>query len=122
MPYQSVDGNDVVTAAAMRDAVTGAAQGTGPVVVEAATYRWHGHYEGDPQRYRSAEELQAWQEHDPVVLHRRRLLEAGIGRGRDRNARDQKWTTSSTKPSSWPANSTRHHRLRSPTLSSGNGL
>ena len=27
--------------------------GGGPVIVEAATYRWHGHYEGDPQRYRS---------------------------------------------------------------------
>ena len=25
------------------------AAGSGPVVVEAATYRWHGHYEGDPR-------------------------------------------------------------------------
>ena len=30
-----------------------AGSGAGPTVVEAATYRWHGHYEGDPQRYRS---------------------------------------------------------------------
>ena len=27
--------------------------GGGPVFLEAVTYRWHGHYEGDPERYRS---------------------------------------------------------------------
>jgi 2-oxoisovalerate dehydrogenase E1 component len=79
MPYQSVDGNDVVaTAAVMRDAVDGVRTGTGPVVVEAWTYRWHGHYEGDPQRYRTPEELREWQARDPLLLHRRRLIDAGI--------------------------------------------
>jgi 2-oxoisovalerate dehydrogenase E1 component len=80
MPFHSVDGNNVVaTAATMGDAVKGARAGSGPVVVEASTYRWHGHYEGDPQRYRTPEELQAWQERDPLLRHRRRLIEAGIG-------------------------------------------
>ncbi len=74
-----VDGNDVVaTATAMRSAVDAARAGSGPVVIEASTYRWHGHYEGDPQRYRTPEELREWQERDPLVLHRRRLIEAGI--------------------------------------------
>ncbi len=27
--------------------------GGGPAIVEATTYRWHGHYEGDPERYRA---------------------------------------------------------------------
>lgn len=80
MPFHLVDGNDVVaTAATMRDAVDHARSGSGPVIVEASTYRWHGHYEGDPQRYRSPEELSAWQARDPLVLHRQRLIEAGIG-------------------------------------------
>jgi 2-oxoisovalerate dehydrogenase E1 component len=80
IPYRSVDGNDVVaTAAVMSDAVDGARSGNGPVLVEASTYRWHGHYEGDPQRYRSAEELSAWKERDPLLVHRRRLLETGVG-------------------------------------------
>jgi 2-oxoisovalerate dehydrogenase E1 component len=80
LAFRAVDGNDVVaTAAAMRDAVDAVRAGSGPIVIEAKTYRWHGHYEGDPQRYRSAEELATWQERDPIVLHRRRLLDAGIG-------------------------------------------
>lgn len=79
MPFHAVDGNDVVaTACTMRDAVDRARSGSGPIIVEATTYRWHGHYEGDPQRYRSPEELGAWQERDPLVLHRRRLIVAGV--------------------------------------------
>ena len=80
MPFDHVDGNDVVaTATTMRDAVDRARFGTGPAIVEASTYRWHGHYEGDPQRYRSPEELNEWQQRDPLVLHRRRLIDAGFG-------------------------------------------
>jgi 2-oxoisovalerate dehydrogenase E1 component len=80
VPYVSVDGNDVVaTAKATRDAVLAARAGRGPTIVEAATYRWHGHYEGDPQRYRTAEEVREWQDRDPVLVLRRRLLDAGVG-------------------------------------------
>jgi 2-oxoisovalerate dehydrogenase E1 component len=79
VPYIAVDGNDVAaTAAAMADVVLGARAGGGPTVIEAATYRWHGHYEGDPQRYRSAAELQEWEGRDPLVLHERRLRAAGV--------------------------------------------
>ena len=79
IPYRAVDGNDVIaTATVMGHAVNGARSGTGPVLIEANTYRWHGHYEGDPQRYRSAEELNAWKERDPLLVHRRRLLDTGV--------------------------------------------
>ena len=61
VPYVAVDGNDVTaTAAVMADVVLAARAGRGPAVVEAATYRWHGHYEGDPQRYRSPDEVLEW--------------------------------------------------------------
>src|SRR5689334_17570632 len=44
--YVAVDGNDVVaTALAMKEIVEAARVGRGPVIVEATTYRWHGHYE-----------------------------------------------------------------------------
>ena len=77
--YVAVDGNDVVaTATAMQEVVDRVRAGHGPVVVEAATYRWHGHYEGDPERYRTSEELQAWQERDPLVVHLAALRAAGI--------------------------------------------
>lgn len=79
VPYRSVDGNDVVaTARTMLGAVNAARAGLGPVMVEAATYRWHGHYEGDPQRYRSEDELHEWKERDPLLLHRQVLLEASV--------------------------------------------
>ncbi len=77
--FAEVEGNDVVaTASLMDDVVTAVRDGHGPMVVEATTYRWHGHYEGDPERYRSADELAAWKERDPLVLHAARLGQAGI--------------------------------------------
>ena len=75
----AVDGNDVVATATAMDGVVAAARaGGGPTIVEATTYRWHGHYEGDPQRYRSPDELRAWEAHDPLVVHSRRLAAAGV--------------------------------------------
>jgi 2-oxoisovalerate dehydrogenase E1 component len=77
--YAAVDGNDVVaTASAMNQAVLTVRAGHGPAIIEATTYRWHGHYEGDPQRYRSPEEVQAWETRDPLLLHARRLQAAGV--------------------------------------------
>jgi 2-oxoisovalerate dehydrogenase E1 component len=75
-----VDGNDVTASAAVMQRVVAAVRdGGGPSIVEATTYRWHGHYEGDPQRYRPAAEVEAWKEdQDPIVLHARRLEQAGI--------------------------------------------
>jgi 2-oxoisovalerate dehydrogenase E1 component len=79
LPYVPVDGNDVVaTAICMQDMVVAARAGGGPVLVEASTYRWHGHYEGDPQRYRTEEELHEWQERDPLIVHRARLVAEGM--------------------------------------------
>ena len=77
--YVAVDGNDVAaTAAAMEDVVLAARAGEGPAVMEAATYRWHGHYEGDPQRYRSPEEVREWEARDPLLAHERVLRAEGV--------------------------------------------
>jgi 2-oxoisovalerate dehydrogenase E1 component len=77
--YAAVDGNDVTaTAALMGDLVEAVRAGNGPVIVEAATYRWHGHYEGDPQRYRTPEELQEWEARDPLIVQANRLRAAGV--------------------------------------------
>ena len=77
--YVAVDGNDVAaTASAMQDLVQRLRGGPGPVIVEATTYRWHGHYEGDPERYRSADEVREWQARDPLLVHAECLRSAGI--------------------------------------------
>ncbi|MFC4499546.1 MULTISPECIES: alpha-ketoacid dehydrogenase subunit alpha/beta [Streptomyces] len=77
--YAHVDGNDVLAVAGlMTDVVDRLREGGGPILVEAETYRWHGHYEGDPERYRAAEEVAAAKERDPLLVARRHLAEAGV--------------------------------------------
>lgn len=79
-----VDGND---AEAVHDAAREAAErcreGRGPVLVEAETYRWHGHYEGDAQPYKPAEEVEAWRERDPLVVLGARLTGSGEATGEE---------------------------------------
>ncbi|WP_240607228.1 thiamine pyrophosphate-dependent dehydrogenase E1 component subunit alpha [Cryobacterium aureum] len=76
---EAVDGNDVlaVLAAATR-AVERGRRGEGPTLLEMDTTRWHGHFEGDPQRYRSKEELRAMTDRDPVATWRTGLIELGV--------------------------------------------
>ena len=83
LDFVSVDGNDVeAVIRVMSTVVERIRNGAGPVFVEARTYRWHGHYEGDPERYRSKDERAEWQsERDPVAITRARLVERGIGSG-----------------------------------------
>jgi pyruvate dehydrogenase E1 component alpha subunit len=47
------------------------------------TYRYRGHYEGDPQTYRPAGELAAWEAQDPLLTYPRRLIEEGEATGDD---------------------------------------
>ena len=41
------------------------------------TYRFRGHFEGDPERYRDDEERRTIQANDPLPPFRERLVEAG---------------------------------------------
>ncbi len=74
-----VDGNDVgAVFSATQDAVDACRAGEGPRLLEAETYRWQGHYEGDPQRYKPAEEADAWRARDPLVIARARIASEGL--------------------------------------------
>jgi len=78
IPNITVDGNDVIAVyEAVSQAVTRARKGEGPTLVETKTYRWHGHYEGDPQTYKPKEEVDQWMQRDPIVAFRRKLIEMG---------------------------------------------
>jgi TPP-dependent pyruvate/acetoin dehydrogenase alpha subunit len=78
-PGVIVDGQDVL---AVHEAVKAAAEraraGGGPTFVEAKTYRYRGHYEGDPQVYRLPGEMEEWRARDPIPAFRHRLLDAGV--------------------------------------------
>jgi acetoin:2,6-dichlorophenolindophenol oxidoreductase subunit alpha len=78
MPGHTVDGNDVLAVRAAADqAVARARTGGGPTLLECVTYRWRGHFEGDPQPYRDDEEVAAWKERDPLLRAKTALLESG---------------------------------------------
>jgi TPP-dependent pyruvate/acetoin dehydrogenase alpha subunit len=65
---QRIDGNDVTAVRAAAGAATAACRaGDGPVLIEAMTYRIHGHYEGDAVAYRDPDEFAAAQERDPIA-------------------------------------------------------
>ncbi len=74
-----VDGNDVLAVhRAMTTAVDHARSGQGPYFLEFKTYRWQGHFSGDPASYRPAEEVEYWKGRCPIRQHRTRLIQGGV--------------------------------------------
>jgi pyruvate dehydrogenase E1 component alpha subunit len=79
IPGVIVDGNDVLEVYnAVKEAVEMARKGEGPTLIECKTYRWRGHYEGDPVNYRTEEELESWKKKDPIKRFSNRLLSDGV--------------------------------------------
>lgn len=67
MPGVTIDGGDAAAVhETMTEAVARARAGQGPSLVEAKTYRWHGHYEGDPEVYKPEGETEAEKKRDPI--------------------------------------------------------
>jgi pyruvate dehydrogenase E1 component alpha subunit len=63
---------------AVNEAAERARTGGGPSFIEGKTYRYRGHYEGDPQVYRAQEEIAAWQARDPISRFRQRLVDSEL--------------------------------------------
>ncbi|EHR77888.1 acetoin:2,6-dichlorophenolindophenol oxidoreductase subunit alpha [Thermococcus litoralis DSM 5473] len=80
IPGVSVDGQDVFAVYEVaKEAIERARNGEGPTLIEAKTYRFKGHFEGDPQIYRSKEEVEWWKKNkDPIVLFEKTVLEKGL--------------------------------------------
>lgn len=79
IPHVLVDGNDVEAVADAAHKLIGDMRvGGGPRVLECKTYRVRGHYEGDPQKYREPEELNASAEADPLKRAEQLLRERGM--------------------------------------------
>ncbi len=68
IPARQVDGNDVTAVADASDKIVAdMRKNGGPRVLECMTKRVHGHYEGDPQKYRDADELASVGDFDPIA-------------------------------------------------------
>src|SRR3990172_344931 len=66
-PGMGVDGNDVAPVyETIKVAAERARQGEGPSLVECKTYRFVGHFIGDPEVYRRKEEVEQWRQRCPV--------------------------------------------------------
>lgn len=79
MPGDTVDGNDFsAVAEAVDRGVSRARGGDGPSLIESLTYRWRGHSRSDRNRYRTKQEIKAWQEKDPILRMSNMLTEHGI--------------------------------------------
>ena len=60
-----------------------------PTFVEVITYRYRGHSMSDPGKYRSKEEVEKWQEKDPIARLGMFLLEKKFASGKDLEAIDK---------------------------------
>ena len=80
MAGERVDGNDMVALLAVLDrAVTLARAGSGPLLVEANTYRMQAHTNADDAtRYRQQAEVEAWAAKDPLNRMRQYLRTTGV--------------------------------------------
>ena len=82
IPGITCDGNDVFELYdVLGSAIEMARKGQGPVLIEAKTYRWEGHYTGDGHAsggYRSIQEVEEWKAKDPISRLGKYIIENGI--------------------------------------------
>lgn len=80
MPSIMVDGNDVFDVYdGMKKAVERARQGGGPTFLEAKTYRIKGHFVGDPEMYRTKEEVaERFENNDPIKRFEEKALKENL--------------------------------------------
>ena len=112
LPGISVDGQDVFAVRAVaQDAVDRARSGQGPTLIEAKTYRYVGHHEGDPPTgaYRTAEEVERWKQRDPLAIMVRFLTDnvenhaVEIERVREKVAATIEAAVEFSRASAWPS-------------------
>jgi pyruvate dehydrogenase E1 component alpha subunit len=110
IPGVVVDGLDLFAVyEAAGVAVARARRGEGPSLIEAKTYRYYGHFEGDTILYRTKEELEAYRRRDPIGAVRTYILEHDLAGEDELGAIDERvadqvrraWERAEAAP--WPA-------------------
>jgi pyruvate dehydrogenase E1 component alpha subunit len=79
MQHERVDGMDVMAVyEASKKAIETVRSTSTPMLLEIMTYRFRGHSMGDPERYRTQEEVKKWQDNDPIGIFRTSLLKKKV--------------------------------------------
>ncbi len=78
IPNKQFNGQDIFEVYETLDEALEYARKTGPVLLEAVTYRYVGHSMGDPERYRTKAEIEEWRLRDPILRLQDRLVEKGM--------------------------------------------
>jgi len=80
IPNSQVNGMDVIQVReAALSAMEAVRKNKTPYLLEIQTYRFRGHSMGDPERYRTSEEVKRWQaEEDPISIYRKYLVKNQI--------------------------------------------
>ncbi len=84
MHAERVDGfNPLAVVDAIRRKKEIIARGEGPVLLDTVTYRFGGHSPSDASSYRDKEEVEAWQQFDPIKTFAANLVEAKVCKEKD---------------------------------------
>ena len=80
IPNSRVDGMDILKVReAAQKAIEMVRSNKTPYFLEIETYRFRGHSMGDPERYRTSDEVKCWQEEeDPIGIYHKYLMENKI--------------------------------------------
>ena len=79
IPGSHVADNDTLTLFDVAEqAVNRARRGDGPTLIEVETYRYYGHFQGDPELYRPKGEVAALKAKDPIARLRRQIIGQGV--------------------------------------------
>lgn len=109
IPGVVVDGLDLFSVyEAAGEAIARARRGEGPSIIEAKTYRYYGHFQGDMVTYRTDEELARFKQRDAIEGVRKYALQHGLASAaeldaidaRTRDRLEKAWVAAKAAP--WP--------------------
>jgi TPP-dependent pyruvate/acetoin dehydrogenase alpha subunit len=112
IPGVVVDGLDLFAVyEAAGEAIARARRGDGPSIVEAKTYRYYGHFQGDMITYRTDDEVNAYKQRDAIQQVRTYALQRGLASEADlatidtevRSELEKAWEEAKAAP--WPDDS-----------------
>lgn len=91
MKSTSVDGMDLLKVREVGETLfKEIREGSGPQFLEVNTYRFRGHSMGDPERYRTSDEVHRWQENDPIGIYHKHMVEMKVASDVELNKQAEK--------------------------------